>query len=98
LTRVIKAYNSSTVLALFVSLAFIGLVAIDPIGIAAMPILLVQKKPIAKSLSFLGGSFLTLIILGFIISEYLGKDILKIDTAHQWLVPIIELVGGIILS
>lgn len=84
-------------LALFAALALLGFLAIDPIGIAAMPILLLQNRPFSRSLSFLSGSFASLVIIGFLIARYIGQILLKLDNAHAWVVPVIEFIAGLIL-
>jgi len=85
------------VIALLTSLAILGLAAIDPIGIAAMPILLVREKPLLRSFIFLGGSFVALIAMGLLFARGLGKIVLNFDNAHAWLVPSIEASAGLIL-
>ena len=82
---------------LFISLALLGLAAIDPIGIAAMPILLLQKKPFSRSFSFLGGSFLSLVLMGLLFAHGSGAIILRFDNANSWLVPSLEVLAGVVL-
>jgi hypothetical protein len=82
---------------LFVSLAILGLSAIDPIGIAAMPILLAQKNPLARSLTFLGGSLVSLMLIGILFAQGFGKVMLVFETDHTWFVPSIEATAGLIL-
>lgn len=88
---------NTTVTAVFLSLAILGLIAVDPIGIAVTLIILVQKKPIARSLSFIAGSFSILIILGYLISRYLGKYVYKVASNYHWIITLIELASGLIL-
>jgi len=88
---------NTTLTAVFVSLAILGLIAVDPIGIAVTLIILVQKKPIARSMSFIAGSFTILIILGYLISSYLGKYVYKIAFNEHWIITLIELISGLIL-
>lgn len=82
---------------LFFSLALLGLAAIDPIGIAAMPILLTQKKPFARSFTFLGGSFVSLMVMGFLFARGFGVRVLRFENTHTWLVPGAEALGGLVL-
>lgn len=82
---------------LFISLALLGLAAIDPIGIAAMPILLSQKQPYARSLAFLGGSFASLVIMGLLFARGFGAIVIRFENDHSWLVPSVEIVAGLVL-
>ncbi len=82
---------------LFVSLILLGLAAIDPIGIAAMPILLLQRSSLARSLAFLGGSFTSLVIMGLLFARGLGKLVLRFENTHSWLVPSVEILAGLAL-
>ena len=84
-------------LALFVSMAFLGLMSIDPVGIASMPVLLLQKRPIARSLSFLGGSLASLFIMGILLAKLLGRSILSFEHKYAWLRRLIEVIAAIIL-
>jgi hypothetical protein len=81
----------------FVSLALLGLSAVDPVGIAAMPILLLQKNPFVRSFVFLAGSFTSLMIMGFLFAEGLGTVVLKFDNTHSWFVPSLEVFAGLAL-
>jgi hypothetical protein len=85
------------VLAIFASLALLGILTIDPIGIAAMPILLIQKKPITRSLSFLAGSFMSITIMGILLARYIGRALLNLEITHSWLMPSIEFIAGLIM-
>lgn len=82
---------------LFFSLALLGLSAIDPIGIAAMPVLLLQKKPFARSFVFLGGSFISLMVMGLLFSKGLGRAVLHFENAHGWFISSVEAVAGVLL-
>jgi hypothetical protein len=84
---------------LLVSLALLGLAAVDPVGLAAMPILLSQKQPLQRSLAFLGGSFAALMAMGIIFAEGAGRAVLNFENAHTWLVPTVEIIaGGVLLA
>jgi hypothetical protein len=85
------------VFGLFFSLALLGLAAIDPIGIAAMPILLTQNKPYARSFTFLGGSFVSLMVMGFLFARGFGVRVLRFENTHAWLVPGAEALAGLVL-
>src|ERR1035437_266626 len=82
---------------LFVFLALLGLSAIDPIGIAAMPILLLQKNPFIRSFIFLGGSFVSLMLMGLLFAQGYGAIVLRFDNSHAWFVPSVEAVVGLVL-
>lgn len=80
---------------LFISVGLLGLLAIDPIGIAAMPILLTQKSPFVRSFMFLGGSFVALLAMGLLFALGLGAKVLHLESTQTWLVPGIELLAGL---
>lgn len=82
---------------LFFSLTLLGLAAIDPIGIAAMPILLTQNKPFVRSLTFLSGSFGALMIMGVLFARGLGVRVLRFESSHAWLLPSVEVLAGLVL-
>jgi hypothetical protein len=84
-------------LALFVTLIFLGLSAIDPIGIAIIPILLLQKHPYIRSFIFLSGSFLSLIIMGLLFAHGFGVIIMHFESTYAYLVTTLELIAGVIL-
>jgi Sap, sulfolipid-1-addressing protein len=84
-------------LGLYVSLALLGLAAIDPIGIAAMPVLLLQNDPYRRSFVFLGGSFISLVAMGLLFACGFGTIVLRFETAHTWFVPSIEAAAGAVL-
>ena len=65
-------------LALFISLVLLGLSAIDPIGIAAMPILLVQNTPTNEVSYFLFGSFMSLMLMGMLFAKGFGHIVIGI--------------------
>src|SRR5665213_2867030 len=80
---------------LFVSLALLGISAIDPVGIAVMPILLLQKNPFMRSFIFLGGSFISLMVMGLLFARGFGTIILSFENSHTWFVPSLEAVAGL---
>lgn len=82
---------------LYTSLAFLGLLAIDPIGIGIIPILLIQKHPYRRVTVFLGGSFITLMIMGLLLAKGLGGIVLRLEQRRSWFVPTVETVAGLIL-
>lgn len=82
---------------LFVSMAILGLSAFDPVGIAAMPVLLLQKNPYRRCLTFLSGSFFSLLLMGILFSRGFGAIVLRFENTHTWLVPIVELIAGLML-
>jgi hypothetical protein len=82
---------------LFVSLVVLGLAAIDPIGIAIMPSLLVQHLPYQRCLIFLGGSFISLIAMGLLIASSFGVIILHFTASFNRLMPSLETAAGVLL-
>lgn len=82
---------------LFLSLFLLGLSAIDPVGIAAMPVLLAQKNPLVRSALFLFGSFCMLMIMGLVFAQGLGFVVLRFEIVHPWILPAIEITGGAVL-
>ena len=84
-------------LGVYVSLALLGLSAVDPIGIAAMPILLLQRNPYRRSFVFLGGSCLSLMVMGLLFARGFGLMVLRFENAHSWFVSSIEAIGGVVL-
>jgi len=81
----------------FLYLFGLGLAAIDPVGISIMPILLVQERPYARSLFFLSGSFVSLIVMGLLFAMGLGQFVLRLEQQVHWLVPVAEAIAGAIL-
>jgi Ca2+/Na+ antiporter len=79
---------------LFATLVVLGLAAIDPIGIAIMPILLLQHRPYQRCLIFLGGSFVSLIVMGLLIAGGLGEIILHFTNSFNRIVPSLEATAG----
>lgn len=75
----------------------LGLAAIDPIGIAAMPLLLAQEHPLSRSVTFLGGSFVSLVSMGLLFSLGAGRSVLSLEYRWHWLVPFVELTAAIVL-
>jgi hypothetical protein len=82
---------------LYISLALLGLSAVDPVGIGIMPILLIQKHPYRRAFIFLGGSFVSLMIFGVLFAKGLGAITVAFEQTHLWLVPSTEAFGGVIL-
>ncbi|HEX4774970.1 MAG TPA: GAP family protein [Candidatus Saccharimonadales bacterium] len=82
---------------LYVALALLGLAAIDPVGIGIMPLLLVQQRPYGRSFLFLGGSFVSLMVMGLLFAKGLGKVVLHFERHNSWFVPTVEVIGGSIL-
>jgi hypothetical protein len=80
-----------------VALVLLGLVAIDPIGIAIMPILLLQRRPYQRSLVFLSGSFISLLVMGLLFAKGFGAIILHFTASFSRLVPSLEAAAGILL-
>jgi hypothetical protein len=81
----------------FVSLALLGLAAIDPIGIAIMPILLAQKHPYKRAALFLSGSFCSLMIMGLVFAKGFGAIVLRFEHRNTWFVQTVELIAAAVL-
>jgi len=62
-----------------------------------MPILLLQKHPYKRSFMFLGGSFVSLMLMGLLFAKGFGVIILRFDASHAWIVPYIEIIAGLVL-
>lgn len=82
---------------LLASLTLLGLAAIDPVGLAAMPILLSQKNPIRRSYAFLGGSLCALMVMGLVFAKGAGVAVLQFEADHSWIVPTVEIFAGLVL-
>lgn len=87
-----------TVLSLVVSLAFLGFAAVDPVGIAVMPLLLTQPNGIRRSLWFLAGSALGIMALGITFAVGAGHVMLRVTTQYPWLEPGIEIACGVLFA
>jgi hypothetical protein len=85
------------VFGLYISLAVLGLAAVDPVGIGAMPVLLAQQQPYKRVLLFLGGSFVSLVVMGLLFAKGLGAPVLRFQHDHAWLLPAIEVFAGVAL-
>ncbi|MDB5183085.1 MAG: hypothetical protein JWO47_869 [Candidatus Saccharibacteria bacterium] len=84
-------------LRLFISLAILGLSAVDPVGIGIMPVLLVQKHPYKRALIFLSGSFTALMLMGLVFAKGIGTFVLHFEHANSWFLPGVERAAGVIL-
>ncbi len=85
------------VLGLLISLALLGLASIDPVGIAAVLVLLAHKRPLARSFIFLGGSLTALLAGGLVLAKGFGLAVLRFEKTHAWLVPGVETLAGLVL-
>ncbi len=94
--RVSPCY-SLDMLTLFLSLVLLGLAAVDPVGVAAMPVLLTQKEPYRRCLLFLGGSFASLVVMGVVFAKGFGAALLRYEQAVTWLVTAVETGAGVVL-
>lgn len=79
------------------SLTALGLAAVDPVGIGVMPVLLTQQRPYRRAYIFLGGSFVSLLIMGVLFARGIGNVVLRFEEHHRWLVPVLEAAGGVSL-
>lgn len=84
-------------LGLLSSVGLLGLAAVDPVGIAAMPLLLSQPRGVRRAVAFLLGSCVALLLMGLAFTQGFGRVILAVEARLPWLVPGIELVAGIVL-
>ena len=84
-------------LSLLGSLGLLGLAAVDPVGIAVMPLLLTQTDGIRRSVWFLIGSALGITALGVVFVIGAGHVMLRVTKDYPWLEPAIEIVCGIAL-
>jgi hypothetical protein len=82
---------------LYISLALLGLSAVDPVGIGVMPVLLIQERPYKRAFVFLAGSFLSLMVIGVVFAKGLGEATVVFERNHTWLVPGVEAAAGVIL-
>lgn len=82
---------------LLLTLLLLGLSAVDPVGIAAMPFLLLHQRPVFRSMLFLSGSFVALLGMGFVFSGGIGAILLNYEKQYSWVFPFIELVAGAVL-
>jgi hypothetical protein len=78
-------------------MALLGLAAIDPIGIVAMPVLLMQKRPLLRSSMFLAGGLTSIMSMGIAFALGLGSRVLAIEQSYPWVTPAAELAAAIIL-
>lgn len=77
--------------------AGLGLAAVDVVGIAFMPILLAQANGIRRATVFLLGSFVALVTMGLVFTTGLGSVVVDIQERYPWLVPGVEVFGGVVL-
>ena len=83
---------------LFLTMAGLGLAAVDPIGIGLVLILLTQKQALLRSAVFLLGSCSALILMGFVFAHSVGAIIIRTEQHHYWLAPSFQIAMGILLS
>lgn len=83
---------------LLTSLAILGLAAVDPVGIAVMPLLLTQRGGIRRSIWFLIGSAVGITAVGVLFAVGAGHVMLRITTEYPWLEPSVEVVCGLLLA
>ena len=82
---------------MYITLAVLGVSAIDPIGLAAMPLLLLQKHPLRRCFIFLAGSFVSLMIMGLVFAQGFGTAVLHFQTRYPHFVTTTEAAAGILL-
>lgn len=74
-----------------------GVAAFDPVGVAAMPILLLQPRGIRRSWVFISGSAVALMLMGFAVALGLGGPLVEFSRRFPWLDDAIELGAGVVL-
>jgi hypothetical protein len=75
----------------------LGLGAFDPVGLAAMPILLSQARGVRRAWTFVIGSITAIMLLGIAFASGLGKPIVEFSKDYPWLNSAIELGAAVIL-
>ncbi|MCB9412627.1 MAG: GAP family protein [Actinobacteria bacterium] len=75
----------------------LGLGAFDPVGLAAMPILLSQAQGVRRAWTFILGSVTAIMILGIAFASGLGRPIVSFSKQYPWLNSAIELTASVIL-
>lgn len=83
--------------AILLQLMALGFISLDPVGIAAMPMLLAQQRGLLKALSFLAGSFVAMVVAGVILANGAGLVLVKITKEDPKLEPTVEMISGLIL-
>jgi predicted membrane channel-forming protein YqfA (hemolysin III family) len=83
--------------ALYAELAGLGLAAVDPIGIALMPILLAQPRGLTRAWTFVLGSLAALMVLGMVFTGAVGTYVLDWNRQRPWLESGIEVFGAVVL-
>jgi hypothetical protein len=86
------------VLSLLASIGFLGLAAVDPVGIAVMPMLLTQPNGIRRSVWFLAGSAIGILALGVTFAIGAGHVMLRLSEDYPWVEPSIEIVCGLVFA
>jgi Sap, sulfolipid-1-addressing protein len=84
-------------LSVVLELAGLGLAAVDPIGLAFMPILLAQPRGTFRAFIFMFGSFVALTVLGLVFTTGFGSGVLAFNERYPWAAPTVETLGGIAL-
>lgn len=84
-------------IALLGEMIALGLGAFDPVGLAAMPILLSQPNGVRRAWVFLTGSVAALMSLGIAFAAGLGRPIVEFSKRYPWLDSAIELGAAVIL-
>ncbi len=85
-------------LSLLVSLGFLGLAAVDPVGVAVMPLLLTQPHGIRRSVWFLAGSAMGIMVLGVAFAIGAGHVMLRVTKEYPWLEPAVEIACGVLFA
>ncbi len=82
---------------LFGEMVALGLGAFDPVGLAAMPILLSQSRGVRRAWTFILGSITAILVLGIAFASGLGRPIVTFSKQYPWLNSAIELGAAAIL-
>lgn len=78
-------------------MAALGIAAFDPVGLAAMPVLLAQPSGVRRAWTFVIGSVSALMLMGVGFATGLGGPLLRFSKKYPWLDASIELAAAVVL-
>lgn len=78
-------------------MAALGIAAFDPVGLAAMPVLLAQPSGVRRAWTFVLGSVTALMLMGVGFATGLGGPLLRFSKRYPWLDSSIELAAAVVL-
>jgi hypothetical protein len=76
-------------------MALLGLAAVDPVGIAIMPLLLTQPHGLRRAVWFVLGSAVGIMTLGVLFAVGAGHVMLRLTDDFPWLEPGVEIACGV---